>query len=86
MRMSAPYAYLEHRGHYNDARALVSTLMREVDAQRIQRDGPPFVLFFDDPAQRPVAELVARVCVPIAGQRSPSSQLRYDVLPEANVA
>ncbi len=86
LRMSVPYAYLEHRGHYNDARALVSTLMREIDAQRIQVDGPPFVLFFDDPAQKPVGELVARVCVPIAGQRSPSSPLRYDVLPEANVA
>jgi len=86
MRMSAGYAYLEHRGHYHDARSMVSTVVREAEAQGLTIDGPPFVLFYDDPAQKPVSELVARVALPIAGQRSPAAPLRYDVLPEANVA
>lgn len=85
-RADAHYVYLEHYGSYTETGALIPSLLREVEAQGLEDDGPPFALFYDDPAVTPVAQLRSRACVPIAGARSPRSPLRYEVLPLCNVA
>lgn len=85
-RADAHYVYLEHYGSYADTGALVPSLLREVSAQGLAADGPPFALFYDDPAVTAVDELRSRVCVPIAGARSPRAPLRYEILPQCNVA
>lgn len=85
-RSDAHYVYFEHRGSYVETAALIPSLVRELAAQGLEADGPPFALYYDDPAVTPTAELLSRVCMPITGTRSPATPLRYDLLPPVNVA
>ncbi|MEZ6017488.1 MAG: GyrI-like domain-containing protein [Planctomycetota bacterium] len=85
-RADAHYVYFEHYGSYAETGSLIPSLLRELAAQGLEDDGPPFALFYDDPAVTPVDQLRSRVCVPISGARSPRSPLRYEVLPQCNVA
>jgi effector-binding domain-containing protein len=85
-RADAHYVYFEHVGNYIETPALIPSLIRELTAQGLEADGPPFTLYFDDPAVTPRAELRSRVCMPITGARSPQAPLRYEVLPQVNVA
>jgi effector-binding domain-containing protein len=84
-RMGTPYIYFEHFGNYNDTGALIPSLHREMLAQGLKPAGPPFSLFYDDPAGTPIAELRSRACIPIGGPRSPRAPLKYEVLPEDTV-
>ena len=85
-RLDQPYVYLEHRGSYTETGSLIPTLHRELLAQGLEPSGPPFALYYNDPAGTSVRDLVSRVCLPISAARSPLSPLRYDVLPSVTVA
>jgi len=85
-RADSHYVYFEHIGSYVETAALIPSLVRELNAQGLAADGPPFALYFDDPAKTPLAQLQSRVCMPISGSRSPKAPLRYDLLPQVNVA
>ncbi|MEM9801030.1 MAG: GyrI-like domain-containing protein [Planctomycetota bacterium] len=85
-RLDQPYVYVDHTGPYTQTGAHIPVLLRELAAQGLEADGPPFCLFFDDPAEAPADELRSRACVPIAGPRSPTAPLEYDVLPSVTVA
>ncbi len=85
-RADSHYVYFEHVGSYVETAALIPSLVRELNAQGLAADGPPFALYFDDPAKTPLAQLQSRVCMPISGSRSPKAPLRYDLLPQVNVA
>jgi effector-binding domain-containing protein len=85
LRSDTPYVYMEHYGSYTTTGAHLPALMREMRVQGIEASGPPFCLFYDDPAVVPRDQLVSRACVPIDTPRSPRSPLRYDVLPSKNV-
>jgi len=85
-RTDAHYVYVEHYGSYTECGACIPGLMRELQSQGLEEDGPPFVLFYDDPATTPIAQLRSRICAPIRGSRSPRAPLRYDLLPQVNVA
>ena len=84
-RMGTPYIYFEHFGNYNETGSLIPTLHRELVSQGLKPAGPPFCLFYDDPATTPTMELRSRACIPIGGARSPKAPLHYEVLPEATV-
>lgn len=85
-RLEVPYAFLEARGPYHEAGASIPSLLRELDAQGLSPDGPPFCLFFDDPGRVRAEDLRARVCVPLRGVRSLRSPLRLELLPSQTVA
>lgn len=85
-RLEEGYVFMEHFGSYTDTGAHIPAVLREMKAQGIEPSGPPFCLFYDDPAATPRAQLRSRACVPIEGARSPRAPLYYDVLPTANVA
>lgn len=85
-RLEQPYVFMEHSGSYTETGALIPTLHRELLAQGLEPSGPPFALFYDDPASTPIGELRSRACVPILAPRSPVTPLRYDVLPSTTVA
>lgn len=81
-----PYIYFEHRGSYTETGSLIPTLQRELLAQGLEASGPPFALYYNDPARTAVGDLISRACFPISAARSPLSPLRYDVLPPVTVA
>ncbi|MFT7676715.1 MAG: DNA gyrase inhibitor GyrI [Planctomycetota bacterium] len=81
-----PYVYLEHHGSYTRTGSLIPTLQRELMAQGLEASGPPFALYYDDPADTAVGDLVSRACFPISAARSPLSPLRYDMLRSVTVA
>jgi len=85
-RLDQPYVYVDHYGSYTETGTHLPSLLREMRIQGIQADGPPFCLFYDDPAAIPAAELRSRACVPISTPRSPAAPLGYDVLPSRTVA
>ncbi|MEM9383037.1 MAG: GyrI-like domain-containing protein [Planctomycetota bacterium] len=85
-RLDQPYVYMEHYGSYTETGAHLPSLLREMKVQGLEPDGPPFCLFYDDPAFVPTAELRSRACVPIRSARSPRTPLSYDVLPSTTVA
>ena len=85
-RLDQPYVYVDHYGSYTQTGAHIPSLLREKKVQGLEDDGPPFCLFYDDPASVPTAELRSRACVPIRSARSPRTPLSYDVLPSTTVA
>lgn len=84
-RRQEPYVYLEHVGDYRTAGARISELFKEVARQGAPITGPPFILFYDDPAVTPVTELRARICVAIDDSFSAMSPLYLDDLPRTMV-
>jgi len=84
-RLDVPYVYLEHRGPYSGTGALIPVVHRELAAQGLEPDGPPFGLFYDDPAATPAAALRSRACIPIRGRRAVHAPLGYEVLPSTTV-
>jgi len=84
-RLDVPYVYLEHLGSYAGTGALIPVVYRELRAQGLEPDGPPFALFYDDPARVPADELRSRACIPIRGERAVRAPLRYEVLRSTTV-
>ena len=84
-RLDVPYVYLEHYGSYRDTGALIPSLFRELRTQGLEPDGPPFALFYDDPATVVVDELRSRACIPIRGARAVLAPLGYEVLRSTTV-
>lgn len=83
-RMAQPYVFLNHTGDY---RFLGSSIRRLLELGRgLSVDGPPFALYFDDPATTPADELRARVCLPVQNQPEKLIDgLSYEVLPRSMV-
>ena len=83
-RMTQPYVYLEYRGDYRD---MGDTMRRLLEAgQTLQVNGPPFALFYDDPATTPVDQLRARACLPVPTSPTGLPEgMRFEVLPRAMV-
>lgn len=84
-RLDQPYVFIDCYGHYGDATSHIPMILREAAAQGLEVSGAPFALFYDDPAETPVAELRSRVCLPISGPAAPKAPLAYDVLPSQAV-
>ena len=80
-RLDPPYVFLEVVGDYRDARRQLATLAQQAAAQGVRPSGPPFGLFYDDPARVPVEFCRARICWPVASTTSVAGPLGYDVLP-----
>jgi len=85
-RVEQPYIYLELLGDTREAGRWIPLLVEHAAKQNAPVSGPPFGLYFDDPARTPVAERRARICLPVAAQLSVASPLGFAVLPAANVA
>jgi len=83
-RLEQPYLYRDHVGDYRELPGALRELLENSAAR--DRSGAAFVLFYDDPRRVPVAELRARVCIPVAQRPDALAGLRYDVLPRALVA
>lgn len=84
-RLDVPYVYMEHRGTYSGTGALIPLLHRELLSQGLEPDGPPFGLFYDDPARVATGELRSRACIPVRGSRAVLAPLGYDVLASRTV-
>ena len=84
-RLDVPYVYMEHHGSYTGTGALIPALHREMLAQGLEPDGPPFALFYDDPGAVPATDLRSRACIPVRGARAVRAPLRYEVLRSTTV-
>lgn len=84
-RLDQPYVYVELRGSYTRIGAGLGELVREMQAQGVEPNGPPFALYYDDPAKVPAEELRARACFPVAAALAPEEPLHYEVLPQETV-
>jgi len=84
-RLEEPYVYVEHQGDYRVLGATMRQLLERARLAGVEASGPPFTLFFDDPAEVPAARLRARVCLPVRAGASGAPGLRADLLPRAMV-
>lgn len=84
-RLDQPYVYFERRGDYTQTGSFIATVHREMIDQGLEPSGPPFALYYDDPGRVETSQLRSRICIPVAGQRSPNEPLSYDVLPSVTV-
>ncbi|MAE29190.1 MAG: GyrI-like domain-containing protein [Planctomycetota bacterium] len=84
-RLAQPYVYLEHTGSYHETGALLPVLHREALAQGLAPSGPPFGLYYDNPAVVPVEQLRSRACLPVAAPQQPRPPLAYALLPSTTV-
>lgn len=84
-RLAQPYVFLEQRGDYRRLGDGMRRLFASAEALGLEPVGAPFALFFDDPGSVPLAELRARVCLPVGERPGRSGELQYDVLPRAMV-
>lgn len=85
-RLDAPYVYLELVGDYADTRRQLGVLAQHAQSQGLAPTGPPFALFYDDPARVPAELRRSRICLPVAGTSQVVAPLGYDVLPSEPVA
>ena len=84
-RMNQPYIFLDYVGDYRLAGKEIETLFQIAKEQNVAPSGPPFILFYDDPAHVPLPELRARIAAPVSTAMSPQAPLRYDLLPNTTV-
>ena len=85
-RLEQPYVYLEVFGDYRDVGSAMRSMLERARLAGVEPGGPPFVLYFDDPASVPVERLRARACLPIATRIGSVPGLSADLLPRAMVA
>lgn len=85
-RLESPYAFVELTGNYALVGRHLQELASALEQQGLRADGPPFALFYDDPATTPIAELKSRLCLPIEAGASVRAPLLQDMLPAATVA
>ncbi len=79
-RLEQPYVYLEERGSYTGIGKLLERANRALMQAGLEASGPPFALYYDDPAKTSVADLRMRACFPIARQVASSESLGFDML------
>lgn len=84
-RRAQPYVFVEHVGDYRQLGDAMRTLLASAAQAHMKPSGPPFALFYDDPARVAVGELRARACLPVE-ERPRVDGLRFEVLPGAMVA
>ncbi len=87
-RLEQPYVYLEARGTYTAVGRLLERAHRELLAAGREPMGPPFALYYDDPARTPLEDLRMRACFPVNFGRPKDElmgALRYDVLESTTV-
>ena len=83
-RIAQPYVFLKHKGDYRNTGDVIRRLL--VHGRSLKVSGPPFALFFDDPATVPVSELTAWVCLPVLSEPETMPEgMGYQVLPRAMV-
>ncbi len=85
-RLEQPYVFVERVGDYRDLGQAMRQLLERARLAGVDASGPPFALFFDDPARTPADRLRARACLPVRAGAVGASGLAADVLPRALVA
>ena len=83
--MAQPYVFVEHSGDYRKLGEAMRTLLTLAQESGIERSGPPFALFIDDPGHVPVESLRARACLPVKLPPEHLEGLRFEILPRAMV-
>lgn len=84
-RLEQPYVCIEHVGDYAQTGPMLAGLDQEMKRQGLTASGPPFILFFDDPARVAKQKLHAQVCFPVDRPYVPAEPLKHDILPTATV-
>lgn len=83
--LDQPYVFLELVGDYRETGRFLTQLLEQIRSQNLAVAGPPFALFYDDPARTPQAELRSRLCLPVSRLVPVAAPLGFDLLPSANV-
>lgn len=89
-RLGEAYIYLDHRGDYREAGPRIAELLGEAAAQGAPLRGAPFILYYDDPSDTPIASLRARIAIGLSDEVTeqrftPRPPLFLDQLPERPV-
>ena len=79
-RLEQPYVYFEERGNYTGIGRLLERTNRALMQSGLEASGPPFALYYDDPAKTSQADLRMRACFPVSGRVTPSAGLGFDML------
>ncbi|QDU67544.1 GyrI-like domain-containing protein [Engelhardtia mirabilis] len=84
-RLDQPYVFLELLGDYSETRRYLETLAKHAYSQGVAPSGPPFALFYDDPARVAPIDRRSRICLPVTGPIQVAGPLGYDILPSEPV-
>lgn len=84
-RLDQAYAYVELHGSYTQIGTTLEAADRALREQGLEPSGPPFALFYDDPADVATEDLRARACFPIARRVDVEPPLATDILPATTV-
>ena len=84
-RLEQPYVFVEVRGDYRELGGSMRKPLERVRLAGVEASGPPFALYYDDPASVPVEQLRARVCLPVQAGAGAAPGLGADMLPRAMV-
>ncbi|MCE9594993.1 MAG: GyrI-like domain-containing protein [Planctomycetes bacterium] len=84
-RLDQPYVYVELVGSYTRIGKALEAADAAMRRQGLPASGPPFALYFDDPAHVAAEKLRARACFPIDSRVEVESPLATDVLPGTTV-
>jgi DNA gyrase inhibitor GyrI len=81
-RLPQHFVYAELRGDYRGFGSGMRRLLETLEGLDVEPSGPPFGLFFDDPASVALGDLRAWACVPVdAGRSEPAPGLGEGDLP-----
>ena len=85
-RLDQPYVYVDYVGDYRLAGDRIVDVFTALRSAGIAQAGPPFILYYDDPARVPIDGLRARVAIPTQGLVArPPAGMAADVLPSTTV-
>ncbi|MCC6406395.1 MAG: GyrI-like domain-containing protein [Planctomycetes bacterium] len=84
-RLDQAYVYVELVGSYTRIGKALESADRALREQGIEPSGPPFALYFDDPAEVPTEQLRARACFPVDSRVDVREPLACDLLPGTTV-
>jgi effector-binding domain-containing protein len=84
-RLDQTYVYVDLVGSYTRIGKALESADAAMRVQGIPAAGPPFALYFDDPARVAADELRARACFPVDRRVAVEPPLEVDVLPGTTV-
>jgi effector-binding domain-containing protein len=84
--LDQPYVFLELRGSYTATGPNLAEVAKRMSEQGVTASGPPFALFYDDPADVPIENLRSRIAFPVESVGSVRAPLQADVLRSSTVA
>lgn len=75
-------AYINFKGSYEEIPVLMGEVVGFIMAKGLQMMGPPFSVFFNNPQEVPVEEVMYEIGIPFAGEAEEEGRVKIKTEPE----